>query len=470
LDLAKALLNHALHLRLAASQQQESIFSACIRAAIANVYEVQHEWDVAEKNYDEALEIAASVTGSWISKEASWIATCKAWILYTQLKDSECATFCSKLLDHLKGLYGDEVNINIANTQFIWASVLTDQGDIIKAIPLLKQAELSYQKLNAQGRLVSTKNRLAQIYYNEARYSEALQLYKSSIKETVAIYKTTRNIEFAFVLGSMANIYLTLGQYRKAYVYDRESLNMEMAIRGTAGSSDTATGILNISNTVLLLGDVDGSLKLIEDAERILTRLNMTETRTMASAFYRKGSAYYLDGMYLNSPEHYSKALDCCSKSIALYTKTLENQNSPYFFAPLRLQGSIKRHQNRFHESRTDLELCLKREVEYYQSRQVDRVATTLVEIGALCRAEGKLEEALSHFLEARCTFEYVFGDRGNDLKAKLSHELGLLYTDMGKLAEARVELESAAAMLLCLFGDKNHPHLKLVNKDIGNL
>jgi tetratricopeptide (TPR) repeat protein len=463
LDLGKALLDHALTLHLVNNQNEESVLTACIRAAIAYYYDVKQDLQTAEKMYSNAIEIVVSIHGSWKMKETIWIAVLKALMLFIQSKFDECEALCSEVLEGLKDIYGDADNHQRGNTQLILGRLFIRQGEFNKAISMLEQAQMVYRQLDDRVQLLTANSEMAYVYYSQGRYVEGLQLYKSCIKEWVAIYKTKKSIDVAIDLGSISNIYAALGQYRKAYLYARESLDLEMEITGTSLSPDMALGMVNMAEMMRLLGDVDGSLRVVEDVERILEKLGLMDSFQMGLGLVLKARGYCEKGIYV-------EALQYCSQGLSVLKEALGNESNRHYLNGLKVRGSIKKFLNQNTESRDDFELCLRTEVEYYKTRRNDRVAATLLEIGTLCRVEGRLDEALSHLQEARCGLEESVGDRDHHSKAITAYELGLVHIDMGNAAEAKIELDGAAAMMRRMFGDEHHPRLKLVMEALQNL
>jgi tetratricopeptide (TPR) repeat protein len=463
LDLAKELLDHALNIRLRISESKTSVSIACTRAGLAYYHQLKQALDTAKKIYIEAVEIVKSIHGSWKIKETAWIAFQLAEVLSRQCQYLECETFCGQVLQGLDELYGDEVNHHVANAKLLLGFVLIEQGKHMKAIPLLKQAQSAYEKLNDRYRLVQAKFNMAYILYYNAKYEHALKTSKECLKELFEIFKTRRNSDFASVLARIGVVYCALGQYQRAYVYSRESLEVKIAIRGTAFSSDIAMTMTNVSQYLRILDDIDGCMRLTYDAERILAKIKMIDSSLMGTLFLRRAFAYSESGMY---PE----ALDCCLKSMAIFRKTLGNETNPEHFAALRLRGSIQRLVGQLTESRNDLEPCLEMEEKYYKTRKNNRFASTLIELGALNRVERKFDEALSQLVEARDILKEVLGKWDSREKASVLYELGLLFKDMGKVEEAKVELEHAAAMLKRMFGNENHRRLKLVKEALSTL
>jgi tetratricopeptide (TPR) repeat protein len=463
LDLGKALLDHALTLHLVNNQNEESVLTACIRAAIAYYYDVKQDLQTAEKMYNNAIEIVVSIHGTWKIKEAIWIAVLKALVLFMKSKFEECEEFCYKVLDGLQEVYGDEVILDKGNLQLILGRACMRRVQYSKAMTFLEQAQAIFHKLKDRSQVVSVMSTIGLVYYYQDRHSEALEVCKKCIKEAYILYRTKVNTQVVNDLSIISIIYAGLGHFRTAYLYGKEALELNIELAGTPMTPSIIIPMANLANLMRFLGDVDGSLRVLANVERMIMKLGMEGRFEMGFTLTLKARGYHEKGLH-------AEALPYCLQGLELIKKAIGNETSLQCLNVLKARASIMKSLNRFTESREDYELCLKREVEYFKTRKNERIAITLVEMGSLCRLEGKIEEGLSHLREARCILKELFGDRDNRVKADLSYELGLVYIDTGNIAEAKVELESAAGMIRRVFGDDDHPKIKLVKVALKRL
>ncbi len=269
--------------------------------------------------------------------------------------------------------------------------------------------------------------KLAQVYLEQDAWEKSRTIYQR-LDDQVGVAELIERASLALATGSR---YKTLATWIDELPYSlRFSRPSILSLRGIAAS---------------LLGDVEGGIELLNQAETLLREIG--NTANLAQTYTRRGMAYISQGKYQKAKEDALAAL-----------VILEDKPGLTQAEALRVIGLSQWRLGDIQDAVKHLE---KSRMMYVFLGDQNREAIILIELGILYRGLGKYDQAESVY---RVALEHLKNFRDISRAAVTANNLGVLYHFRGDYKRAAACLEEAVdyanrsgdgkALAYCSLGD----------------
>ena len=267
--------------------------------------------------------------------------------------------------------------------------------------------------------------KLAQIYENQNKYTEAKELYE----RTVTIMKEIGNKkEEKNAYEKLGTVYRSLGNYVKAKEYFEKALAINMETGDRAGEAACCSDLGTVCES---LGDF---LKAKEYLEKALAITMEIGDRAGEEACYSKlGTVFQLLGDYVKAKEYHEKAL-------AINIEIGDRQGEAACYSNL---GIVFRLLSDYVKAKEYHEKALAITVEFGdrqgEAACYSNLGTVFLSLGDKVKAKEYLEKALAITVK--------IGDR--QAEAACYANLGSVFKSLGDYVKAKEYLEKALAMTM---------------------
>ncbi|MDM3854433.1 MAG: tetratricopeptide repeat protein [Aphanizomenon gracile PMC649.10] len=302
--------------------------------------------------------------------------------------------------------------------------------------------QTKFQKLEA---LATSLNNLANLYYNQGKYSEAEPLYLDALEMRRRLF-TGDNPHVATSLNDLAGLYKRQGKYSEAEPLYLQALEMRRRLF-TDDHPNVATSLNNLAELYRSQGRYSEAEPLYLQALKIYNRLFTDDYLNIADSLNNLALLYYSQGKYSEAEPLYIEALEM--------TKRLFTADHPGIAISLNNLAILYDRQGRYSEEETLLLDALEMYKRLFTGDHPN-VADSLNNLASLYKRQGKYSEAELLYLNALEMTKRLFTGDHPDVADSLNN-LASLYDNQGKYSEAEPLYLKALEMRKRLFtGD--HP------------
>ena len=255
----------------------------------------------------------------------------------------------------------------------------------------LKELLAEYQSLLENKRDLQTeyqlKDKLANIYYKTANFSEAERLIKELLKDA----RQKNDGETAKQLNQLALVYRSQGKYDEATELYKEALLIDEKTIGKE-HPDYATNLNNLANVYHSQGKYDEAIELYKEALLIDEKTIGKEHPGHATRLNNLANVYHSQGKYDEAIELFQKALLIIEKTVG--------KKQPNYASGLNNLALAYKSQGRYDEA-----IELYKEALLIDEKTIGKehpdYAIDLNNLANVYYSQGKYENALSMYEEA---------------------------------------------------------------------
>ncbi|MFN6029822.1 MAG: tetratricopeptide repeat protein [Dolichospermum sp.] len=303
--------------------------------------------------------------------------------------------------------------------------------------------QTKFQKLEV---LATSLNNLADLYYNQGKYSEAEPLYLDALEMRKRLF-TGDYPDVASSLNNLAGLYYKQGRHSEAEPLLLDALEMRKQLF-TGDHPDVATSLNNLASLYYSQGKYSEAEPLYLNGLEMTKRLFTGDHPDVASSLNNLASFYYSQGKYSEAEPLYLDALEM--------RKRLFTGDHPDVASSLNNLASFYYKQGKYSEAELLYLEALEMRKRLFTGDHPD-VATSLNNLALLYNNQGKYSEAELLYLEALEMRKRLFtGDHPN-VASSLNNLAGLYYSQ-GRYSEAELLYLDALAMSERVQGT-NHPN-----------
>jgi len=320
------------------------------------------------------------------------------------------------------------------------------QKELILAQEYLEKAivlQTKFQKLEA---LATSLNNLANLYYNQGKYSEAEPLYLQALEMRRRLF-TGDNPHVATSLNNLASLYNSQGRYSEAEPLYLDALEMRRRLF-TGDHPDVANSLNNLAHFYHNQGKYSEAEPLYLDALEMTKRLFTGDHPDVAQILNNLASLYYNQGKYSEAEPLYLNVLEM--------RKRLFTGDHPDVAQILNNLASFYDSQGRYSKAESLYLEVLEMTKRLFTGDHPD-VATSLNNLAFLYYSQGKYSQAEPLYLDALKMRKRLFTGDHPDVATSLNN-LASLYKSQGKYSEAEPLYLDALAMSERVQGT-NHPN-----------
>ena len=266
---------------------------------------------------------------------------------------------------------------------------------------------LSQIKSTDSPELATSLDRLASLYADQGRYSEAEPLYLKSLALRKQLLGEAHP-DVAASLNNLACLYYSQGRYSEAEPLFQEALALRKQLLGEA-HPDVAHSINNLALLYKSQGRYSEAELLYQSALALYEQLLGEAHPAVATSLNNLAALY-------NSQGRYSEAEPFYQKSLAIDRKVYGDEHSE-IATDLNNLAALYRLQGRYSEAEPLYQEALTLWKQLLGNDHPD-VATSLWNLGALRYNQGRLDEAKSLLLEALPIYEAKLGPAHPDTQS----------------------------------------------------
>jgi tetratricopeptide (TPR) repeat protein len=331
------------------------------------------------------------------------------------------------------------------------------QKELILAQEYLEKAivlQTKFQKLEA---LATSLNNLANLYYNQGKYSEAEPLYLDALEMRRRLF-TNDHPDVASSLNNLANLYYNQGKYSEAEPLYLDALEMRRRLF-TNDHPDVASSLNNLALLYHNQGKYSEAELLYLDALEMRRRLFTNDHPDVASSLNNLALLYHNQGKYSEAELLYLDALEM--------RRRLFPGDHPDVASSLNNLALLYDSQGKYSEAEP-LYLDVLEMTKRLFTGDHPYVASSLNNLALLYHNQGKYSEAEPLYLNALEMKRRLFTGDHPDV-ATILNNLAVLYRNQGKYSEAEPLYLDALAMSERTLG-ANHPNTITVRNNLRHL
>ncbi|MFN9177262.1 MAG: tetratricopeptide repeat protein [Dolichospermum sp.] len=314
--------------------------------------------------------------------------------------------------------------------------------------------QTKFQKLEV---LATSLNNLADLYYNQGKYSEAEPLYLDALEMRKRLF-TGDYPDVASSLNNLAGLYYKQGRHSEAEPLLLDALEMRKQLF-TGDHPDVATSLNNLASLYYSQGKYSEAEPLYLNGLEMTKRLFTGDHPDVASSLNNLASFYYSQGKYSEAEPLFLDALEM--------RKRLFTGDHPDVATSLNNLALLYNNQGKYSEAELLYLEALEMRKRLFTGDHPD-VATSLNNLASLYHKQGKYSEAEPLYLDALEMRRRLFtGDHPN--VATSLNNLANLYDSQGKYSEAELLYLDALAMSERTLG-ANHPNTITVRYNLRHL
>ncbi|OBQ28790.1 MAG: hypothetical protein AN483_13835 [Aphanizomenon flos-aquae MDT14a] len=331
------------------------------------------------------------------------------------------------------------------------------QKELILAQEYLEKAivlQTKFQKLEA---LATSLNNLANLYYNQGKYSEAEPLYLDALEMRKQLF-TGDHPDVASSLNNLALLYHNQGKYSEAEPLYLDALEMTKRLF-TGDHPDVASSLNNLALLYHNQGKYSEAEPLYLDALEMTKRLFTSDHPNIATSLNNLAYLYHNQGRYSEAEPLYLEALE-------MRKRLFIGDHSDVATSLNNLAGLYK-SQGKYSEAEPLYLDALEMTKRLFTGDHPD-VATSLNNLASLYDSQGRYSEAEPLYLDALEMTKRLFTGDHPDVASSLNN-LASLYDSQGKYSEAELLYLDALAMSERTLG-ANHPNTITVRNNLRRL
>jgi tetratricopeptide (TPR) repeat protein len=295
------------------------------------------------------------------------------------------------------------------------------------------------------------KDRLARMFYISAKYSAAELLRKQLIE----FVKGKDQQEYARQLNELAQVYYSQGKYDEAIKLYLEAIEIDKKTIGIE-HPNYAICLNNLAMVYNSQGKYDEAIKLYLEAIEIGKKTIGIEHPAYAIRLSNLALVYYSQGKYDEAIKLYLEAIEIDKKTIGI--------EHPEYAKHLNNLAGVYKSQGKYNEA---IKL-------YLEAIEVDKktigiehpdYAIRLNNLAGVYDSQGKYDEAIKLYLEAIEIGKKTIGIEHPEYATRLNNLAGVYYVQ-GKYQDALPLYEEA----LRIFEDKlpeTHPYIQIVRESL---
>ena len=300
-----------------------------------------------------------------------------------------------------------------------WA--LDQLGEYDKAEPALSQArDLFAASGNPRDSAIVMLD-IADLHFDEGQFQVAHESYEQALR---LFRQTGAQQKIALTLSGMGSLFYEQGMMEEAKKCQEEALRIDREI-----GNGTARDLNNLANALEAMGDLDGALRMREQAVEGFHEEGDTANEAISTT--NVASILLLRGDFSSARQNLDRAM--------VMQQTIGHKRGLGF--SLFMLAEVQRAQDQLEAARgtilrnIDLRKELKDEAE---------IQETELQLGEIALEQGKATEAESLARTAAASFAQ---QKVYDLEAESYVDLGKALLAEGKVAEARAALEEAKSL-----------------------
>jgi len=395
-------------------------------------------------------------------------------------------------------------DINYANLLNIVAEVYSNTNQLEAALQNYLKADEIYESYLSNsneynGYYITNLSSLAGAYFNIGNYQKALENYELALE----FYENnfSKDINYANLLGLIAEVYTKLNEYEKAMEFFLEADAMFKNQIGTENEY-YATHLSNLASLYQTLSSFEKTEKLYLEARNIYEKVvgkNHIYYAIINSnlgllytdmGYFKEAEVLYLEAksFYEQNNQTTNNSYATLLNNIALmylemgiptkaekFYKTSKEiyanilgRNHPDYAISLNNSGVLYMNLGDFEKS----EEIYKEVIAIYESilgKENIAYAQAISNFGLLCYLQGqdKYEEALKLFEESLNIYSNVLGDKPK--YASVLNNIGLVYVNLGKFRKAEDYFKEALTIHEKILG-KKHITFNVTQTNLANL
>ena len=334
------------------------------------------------------------------------------------------------------------------------ATALVKAGQFDKAKPITEQLLLSAKKAefskDADGvvrfsETVATLNRLAVLYRDQGRYTEAEQLFKQILEITEKVLGKD-HLDTADSLNNLAILYHDQGRYAEAeqlLIQTKDIFKKELG----RDHLNTIIALNNLAQLYIVQGNYHKAEPQLKQALEVFEETLGKDHLHSAVVLNNLGGLYQAQSRFIIAEPLYAQALAIREKKLgAEHLDTVISQNN---------LAMLYRDQGRYAEA----EPLLKRSLEIFEKtlgKDHPSTATVRGNLAQLLKAQERYTEAEPLLIQALEITEKVLGKDHPNTAVSLNN-LAQLHILQGHYDEAELQLKRALEIYEKAFG-KDHP------------
>ncbi|MFN9170927.1 MAG: tetratricopeptide repeat protein [Dolichospermum sp.] len=256
--------------------------------------------------------------------------------------------------------------------------------------------QTKFQKLEV---LATSLNNLADLYYNQGKYSEAEPLYLDALEMRKRLF-TGDYPDVASSLNNLAGLYYKQGRHSEAEPLLLDALEMRKQLF-TGDHPDVATSLNNLALLYNNQGKYSEAELLYLDALEMTKRLFTSDHPDIASSLNNLANLYDSQGRYSEAEPLYLDALEM--------TRRLFTSDHPDVATSLNNLASLYYSQGKYSEAEPLYLDALEMKKRLFTGDH-PAVATSLNNLALFYKSQGRYSEAEPLYLEALAMSERVLG------------------------------------------------------------
>lgn len=271
----------------------------------------QADYAAAEKDYRDVLRMLASQPDDRRNREAVARAQSGLGIVLSyEGRYADARASLSDALAQQRALYG-EANDDTARTLKELAYVVSQNGDLKAAIPLMREAVAIQRRLRGSAphpRLAEAINDLALLLDENQDYDEAERLFVEALAMMRRVYGE-KHAGIASTLTNLALVLLQKGELAQSEAAYREALAMQRELLGQLHPNYAST-LQSLAFVQYEKGDTRQGLASLQESLRIYQRLFPGDNPEVAGVMNRVGFWLTLAGDYAAADRDLRAALE----------------------------------------------------------------------------------------------------------------------------------------------------------------
>lgn len=294
--------------------------------------------------------------------------------------------------------------------------------------------------------LATSLDRLANLYHDQGRYSEAEPLYEKSLFLRRQKFGET-HADVATSLNNLAELYRSQGRYAEAEPLHLQALELYQTLLGNV-HADVATSLNNLAALYELQGRYEEAEPLYLKALELYQTLLGNAHPDVTASLNNLAELYRLQGRYEEAEPLYLKCIEIEKQTLA--------EDHPQFASSLNNLAHLYYFQGRYKEAEPLLLQALELKQRLLGNTHPD-VATSLNNLAALYEFQERYKEAEPLYLQALELRQKVLDTAHPDVATSLNNLAGL-YRSQGRYKEAEPLFLQALDILVDRLGE-NHPN-----------
>ncbi|TPN83044.1 CHAT domain-containing protein [Aquimarina algicola] len=410
-------------------------------------------------------------------------------------------TFCTKIVSVLLfmflccSIYAQKKDTLVASRHFIKAQHLLTAWKLDSAIVYFEKALPIYQNANAQKKVATTYEKIAETQRKNYDLDIALENAKKALAIKQQLFED-KHPEIALSYNSIGHILKKQDKFQKAMEFYQKALSIQLK---HFGEND-----YRVADCYHNMGTIDHILARYDQAMNHYQKALQTRVQTfgnhhqkIAESYIDIGTTYYHIGKYKSALEYYQNALKIRKKiypeksiEVAFCYHHIGNiltRTNKYKKALQHQEKAISIIANTLGEQHPNLAFCYKnigviyklkgnhdKALRYFNkalkvlNKKSERLFSSIYnEIGIINLKKGWYNKSLQYFEKALIISKKILGKHHSRISARYNN-IGLVYQHQGKYNKAISYYNKANEIYIEILG-KNHTAVARVYNNIAN-